>query len=169
MERLCLGREDEESKGMVLNEMGLVWYERESLGSKSWPLKWLYIDCGAHNLSETTILSFSWLKRTWNLFSFSVTYYSLWWKLSEGNKFRKTIQTSIASIGPTNFGWWVMENYKSNKLWAPWSLTRPDLFALLSFLSLFLSYFLLIKIIMIEKDNRVEKNYQIGKILQPTS
>ena len=35
MERLCLGREDEESKGMVLNEMGLVWYERESLGSKS--------------------------------------------------------------------------------------------------------------------------------------
>ena len=35
MERLCLGREDEESKGRVLNEMGLVWYERETLGVKA--------------------------------------------------------------------------------------------------------------------------------------
>ena len=35
MEMLCLGREDEESKGMVLNEMGLVWYERELLGLKA--------------------------------------------------------------------------------------------------------------------------------------
>ena len=138
MERLCLGREDEESKGMVLNEMGLVWYEREPLGSKSWPLKRLYIDCGAHNLSETTILSFSWLKRTWNLFSFSVTYYSLWWKLSEGNKFRKTIQTSIASIGPTNFGWWVMENYKSKQVMGP-MVTDQARFVCFAILSLSLS------------------------------
>ena len=56
------------------------------------------------------------------MFLFSVTHNPVWWELSDGNKTPKPIQTSTFSLGPTYFGWrvmeigwWVMETHKSKQ------------------------------------------------------